>query len=63
MTHAQAECRVDILGRRYALDRVSKIEHDDNPGGAGPTFSSTRMASLSIGMRMALAMKPGLSLD
>jgi hypothetical protein len=27
------------------------------------TFSSTRIASLSMGMRIALAMKPGESLD
>lgn len=61
MAHSQSKSRIDVFGRRDTLH--SGQSHLEPALINALTFSSTRMASLSIGMRMALAMKPGLSLD
>jgi hypothetical protein len=57
MTHTKSEGGIDIFGCCDTLPRQYVL------GKTGRTFSRTRMASLSIGMRIALAMNPGESLD
>ena len=56
MTHTKSEGGIDIFGCRDTLP-ISWVGQERR------TFSRTRMASLSIGIRIALAMNPGESLD